>query len=164
MAWQTLHFNVVGDEQFAKGFSAMAAEVADMRVPFTEIGQILLRGIAEQFRTEGGYGGSKWKPLSPAYEQWKRGAVGDEPILVLHGTMRSAMLAQNSLHTWPQRLLYEPDAPIYALRHQTGDPGEHPMPQRKMIEIPFSERRSFDRVFAAWLADIRRSGWGTAGL
>ncbi len=163
MAWETLHFNIVGDEQFAKGFSAMAAEVADMRVPFTAIGEILRRGIAEQFRTEGGYGGSKWKPLSPAYEQWKRQAVGDEPILVFHGTMRSAMLAQNALRIDPKRLIYEPDAPDYAIYHERGVESRG-LPKRKMVEIPFQERRSFDRVFAAWLSDIRRSGWGTAGL
>jgi hypothetical protein len=153
MPFQTIRFNVMGDEQVARGFLATAAEVADMRVPLTAIGQILLRGVFEQFRTEGESGGSKWKPLSPAYEEWKRGMVGDEPILVFTGTMRAAMIAQNALRVDPRRLVYEPDSDIAGF-HQKGVESRG-LPQRQMVEIPEAERRLWDRAFISWLNDIR---------
>jgi hypothetical protein len=76
--------------------------------------------------------------------------------------MRSAMISANALRIDPRRLIYEPDSEI-ALFHQEGDEARG-LPQRKMVEIPELERRSWDRIFVTWLNGIRRSGWGTAGL
>lgn len=154
---QTIRFDVAGEAQYARAFDAAAAEAEDLSEPLAAIGESLLHAVGEQFRSEGEFGsGSKWKPLDPDYEEWKRAAVGDEPILVLHGTMRDAMMAHSAVHVSPRRMVYDPQPPIYALRHQKGDPGEEPMPRRRMVELPMTERRNWDRAFADWLNSIRR--------
>lgn len=157
MPLQTVRFDVAGDMQYSRAFDAAAHEAEDLSEPLTEVGDIVLRAVFEQFRTEGAFGlGSKWKPLNPAYANWKRQHVGEEPIMVFTGETRSKMIARSAVHVSPRRMVYDPRAPEFALRHQKGDPGDTPMPQRKLVEIPDTERRLFDRAFADWLNSIRR--------
>jgi hypothetical protein len=154
MPLQTVRFDVAGDVQYARAFEAAAHEAEDLTEPLEQVGDAVLRDVFEQFRTEGTFGhGSKWQELNPQYERWKREQVGDEPILVFKGTMREAMIARSSVHVSPRRMVYDPKAPKYALRHQQGKDG---MPQRKMVEIPETDRRQWDRYFVEWLNSIRR--------
>jgi hypothetical protein len=82
--------------------------------------------------------------------------VGDEPILVFSGQMRSDMIAQSAVNVTARRMVYEPDAPDYAIYHQTGDDGEGGgPPQRKMVDLPDSTRRQWDRFFHEWLNALR---------
>lgn len=157
MALQAISFRVAGDTFYSRGFDAAAEEVRDLSEPLAAIGELLLRDVFEQFRTEGTFGGgSKWKPLSPAYAEWKRQQVGDQPIMVFSGGLRSAMIARSAVQVTPRRMVYDPDVPDWAVRHQTGDPGGSPMPRRRLVELPMTARRDFDRVFATWLNSIRR--------
>lgn len=156
MPLQAIRFDIAGDVQYSRGFAAAAGEAADLREPLGKVGDSLLRSVGEQFRSEGTFGhGSRWKALSPEYEEWKRQQVGDEPMLVFSGAMRSAMMARAAVRVLPRRMTYEPDAPDYALRHQKGDEGDG-LPQRKMVELPETERRQWDRYFVEWLNSIRR--------
>lgn len=156
MARQTFRFQVAGDVQYARAFEAAAEEVQDLTEPLTEVGEIVLRDVGEQFRSEGAFGhGSRWRPLSTDYERWKEQQVGAEPILVFSGRLRDAMMARSAIHITPRRMEYDPDDPGYGIDHQQGDP-ERGLPQRKMVEIPLTERRAVDRVFANWLNSIRR--------
>lgn len=151
---QTVRFDVAGDVQYSRAFEAAAEEARDLSDPLGKVGDSVLSSVFEQFRTEGSFGsGGRWQPLSPGYERWKREQVGDEPILVFHGTMRAAMIARSAVHVTPRRMTYDPHAPDYALRHQQG---EGDLPARKMVELPMSTRRDFDRFFADWLNSIRR--------
>lgn len=154
MLLQTVRFDVAGDVQYARAFDAAAKEAEDLSEPLEKVGDDVLRSVGEQFRSEGVYGhGSKWQELSKPYEAWKREQVGDEPILVFRGTMRDAMISRSAVHVDPRRMVYDPAAPPYALRHQQGKDG---MPQRKMVEIPETSRRQWDRFFAEWLNSLRR--------
>lgn len=156
MALQTVRFNIVGDVQYSRAFEAAAEEAEDLSEPLEQVGESLLRSIGEQFRSEGAYGlGSKWTPLNADYERWKREQVGDEPMLVFHGTLRAAMIAHSAVRVEPRRMTYAPDAPDYGIRHQTGDEDDG-LPQRKMVELPEADRRQWDRYFAEWLNSIRR--------
>jgi hypothetical protein len=157
MPLQTVRFDVAGDVMYARAFEAAAHEAEDLSEPLEQVGDAVLRDVFEQFRTEGTFGsGSKWKELSPEYAEWKREHVGDQPIMVFTGETRSALIARSAVHVSPRRMVYDPAAPAFALRHQKGDPGEDPMPRRSMVEIPMSGRREFDRIFANWLNDLRR--------
>lgn len=146
---------MAGETQYARAFELAADEARDLSEPLGEIGDLILQSVSEQFRSEGSHGGSRWHSLNPDYERWKRQQVGDEPILVFHGTMRAAMLAHSAIHVTPRRLVYDPQAPEYALRHQKGDEGRN-LPQRRMVELPAADRREWDHVFARWINSIRR--------
>ncbi len=154
MPLQRVTFEVAGEKQYARAFDAAAEEAEDLSEPLEQVGQSVLRSVGEQFRSEGAFGlGSKWTPLNTDYAEWKRQQVGDEPILVFSGKMRDELIARSSIHVTPRRMTYDPEAPEYALRHQVGADG---MPQRKMVALPETERRQWDRYFVEWLNSIRR--------
>jgi Phage virion morphogenesis family len=156
MPLQTIRFDVAGDVQYSRAFEAAAHEAEDLSEPLAMVGDAVLRDVFEQFRTEGTFGhGSKWKPLSPSYAEWKRQQVGDESILVFTGETRARMIARSAIHVSPRRMVYDPSAPEFALRHQQGDEADG-LPQRKMVEIPETDRRQWDRYFVEWLNSIRR--------
>lgn len=157
MALQRITFDVAGDVQYARAFDAAEREADDMSEPLREVGESLRLSVSEQFRTEGAHGlGTKWKPLNRDYEAWKEQQVGPQPILVFSGRMRDALLSRRAITVTPQRMIYEPDAPDYAPLHQAGEG----VPQRKMVAVPLSVRRTWDRIFASWLNDVRRGpGW-----
>lgn len=148
MPLQKVSFSVTGEKQYSRAFEAMAHEVQDMSEPFEEIGRSLISHVHDQFRTEGGAGSfGKWKPLNPDYERWKREQVGDQPILVFTGQTRSKVTDPGAITISPRKFVYDPDSEI-ADRHQSGE--DH-LPQRKIVDLPDSLKRSWDRVFVNWL-------------
>lgn len=150
---QRFRFDIDGDVEYSRAFAAAADEVDDMSDPLREVGESLRLAVSEQFRTEGAAGlGSRWQPLNPDYAAWKQSQVGDQPILVFTGTMRDAMTDPRALIVGPRQLVYQPDHPDYAPRHQRGEG----VPERKMVALAETVRRSWDRIFATWLNDIRR--------
>ena len=154
MGLQRISFSITGDKQYSRGFEALAHEVEDMTEPFEQIGTMLISHVHEQFRTEGASGANgKWKRLSKSYAAWKRDQVGEQQILVFVGTMRGAMIDKASAITISKkRFVYDPDVPEYANYHQKGDDGEGGgPPQRKMVDLPDTERRKWDRVFVEWI-------------
>lgn len=158
MTWVAMRFNVAGETAYSRAFEAMADEARDLSDPLRSIGQSIISGVSEQFRTEGESGsGQRWHPLNPDYEAWKEQQVGPEPILVFHGTMRAAMISPGAIEVSPHRLVYDPHAPEYAIYHQRGtlEDGGH-LPKRKIVDIPMQQRRSWDRIFSSWLGDLRR--------
>lgn len=155
-------FSVVGDTQYSRAFQTMAGEADDLSEPLAKVGVSLIGSVHEQFRTEGSHGlGAKWKPLSPAYAMWKRQQVGEQPIMVFSGKLRSAMISPDSVAITPRRLVYEPKDPGYGIRHQLGTADDRP-PQRKLVALPLTVRRDWDRYFVSWLNDLRKGPamWG----
>ena len=157
MALERIRFDVVGDKQYSRAFEMAAEEAEDLSDPLRKIGVSLISSVHDQFRTEGAHGlGSKWQPLNPAYASWKRQQVGEQPILVFSGKMRASMISPGAITVSPRRLVYAPNTPDYAIKHQVGEPGDTP-PQRQMIAVPMSVRRDWDREFVHWLNDLRVS-------
>lgn len=160
MALQRINFDIAGDVQYARGFEAAAREVEDLTEPLKAVGESLRLSVSDQFRSEGSAGlGSRWTPLNPDYAAWKEAQVGPEPMLVFTGKMRSAMTDPRALQITPRRLIYEPDDPEgIAARHQAG--GGH-LPQRKIVALSLETRRGWDRIFMAWITNLRRGPmWG----
>lgn len=153
MALQRISFDIVGDEQYVRGFEATAREAADLSAPLRSIGESLREAVAEQFLSEGAAGSfGRWKPLNPAYERAKREAGYGGPILVRTGAMFSAATDERSISVTPRRLVYEIDDPK-AIHHQRGDGN---LPQRRIVDLSLTTRRQWDRIFAGWLNNIRR--------
>src|SRR5581483_518450 len=124
VAWVKLRFQVAGEVQVSRAFEASADQVQDMRDPLGRVGRSILATVHEQFRTEGGYGGQRWKPLNRDYAAWKESQVGPEPILVFSGLMRSTLISGAAITVLPKRLVYEPRGPHaeIATYHQGGAP------------------------------------------
>ena len=153
MAFQQFGIEVMGEKQVSRAFEAMAHEVQDLSEPLGQIGDSLISHVHSQFATEGGAGSyGRWKPLNPAYEAWKQQQVGDQPILVFTGKMRAAMVDHGAVTVSPRKMVYDPDVPDYTEKHQTGDG----VPQRRMVDLPKTVARQWERVFATWLNEQRQ--------
>ncbi len=152
MAWVKLRFQVAGEVQVSRAFEASADQVQDMRDPLGRVGRSILATVHEQFRTEGGYGGQRWKPLNRDYAAWKESQVGPEPILVFSGLMRSTLISGAAITVLPKRLVYEPRGPHaeIATYHQGVAP-ECGLPQRRVVQIPAPVARMWERFFHEWL-------------
>lgn len=147
-----MRIDVVGDVLYSRAFEAYAHEVEDMSEPLGEVAESLRLSVSEQFRTEGGHQGEPWAQLNAAYARWKASAVGEQPILVFHGSMRDALLSRSAFTVSPRRLVYEPqDEKAYL--HQVGAGN---LPERPMVGLTEAEARGIDRTFATWLNAIRR--------
>lgn len=157
MALVGVRFQILNDVQYARSFNLMANESRDLSEPLTLVGKSLLGSVHDQFRTEGAAGGgSRWHALNPDYAAWKRAQVGPEPILVFTGDMRDAAVDPNAVQVTSRRLVYEIDDPK-AIYHQEG---EGSLPVRKIVDLPMTERRGWDRIFHSWINGLRHAPIG----
>lgn len=162
MTFTRLTFDVDGERQVSRAFSAMEHEVADMSEPLGAIGRLIREAIGEEFGEEGARGGAPWQPLSPQYEEWKEAHYPGRPLLVQTGAMRRALLSEAAFSVSPKRLVYEPPqrrssdgrfADEIAGYHQRGS---SPNPARRMVDVTPSDRRGFEREVHDWLNARRR--------
>lgn len=80
------------DGQYAiRKIQTWGAQVADLSVPFEQVGYMLLREFAANFQAEGGRFGkeSRWAPLSPytVVDRERKGYFGPHPILYREGSL-----------------------------------------------------------------------------
>jgi len=153
-----LTFDVDGERQVSRAFTAMEADVRDMSEPLGAIGRLIREAIGEQFGSEGARGGAPWQPLSPQYEAWKEAHYPGRPLLVQTGAMRREMLGESAFRVTPERLVYEPSTasathPEIAGYHQRGS---SPNPARRMVDLTPEDRRGFEREVHDWLNARRR--------
>lgn len=165
MPLEQIKFSIDGEVQYSRAFDMLAAEAGDLSEPLSEIGDSLLNAVERQFDTQGEIGGSPWKALDSAYAAWKLAHFGVKPILVRTGDMKAAALDKHNVVVTPRKLTYE----VKGLDEDGNDLGERAawhqrgsgnLPQRKIVEMPASERRNWDRLIVAWLNDIRRGPIG----
>ena len=146
-----LRFELAGEVFYSRMFELAAEEARDLSEPLEQAGHVVLGAVAQQFATEGRRAGG-WPPLSPRYAAWKARHYPGRPILVLTGAMKEAALDPRAIQTSPRRMTYEVrDAK--ALWHQVG---AGRLPVRRLVDLTGHDRRMIDRVFARWLARIRR--------
>lgn len=69
---------------------ALARFMNDLRPMWPLITALHQHWMSEQFKSEGGFAGERWQPLSPGYAEWKDKHYPGRGILVATGAMRSA--------------------------------------------------------------------------
>jgi hypothetical protein len=163
----TVTFDVAGEQQYVRAFEAFDEELRDLRDPLGDVADHLRDVVGEQFETEGMHGlGSKWTPLNPGYDKWKRQHYPGAPMLVRSGAMREAFLVDGTRELTSDRLLWgitdqtnDEGERIgeYARAHQTG---RGVVPQRKIVALGSMDRRQIDRIFVEWLHRVRRELFG----
>ncbi len=153
MALVEISFDIDGDAQYVRAFELLAHEARDLREPLEEIAESLIQAVGRQFLTEGAAGGSRWRPLNPAYARWKDAHFPGRPLLVATGRMRAAALdKRRAVSVGAHRMVYEIHDPKAAY-HQRGQGAN---PQRKLVELDLGVRRSWDRIVAEWVDGLRR--------
>lgn len=150
--------SIAGEQQYVRAFDVLAADARDLSEPLGEVHGHLRTVVGQQFETEGGHGGSKWRELDEHYADRKAERWGDGlPILVASGDMRAAWLARDPLELTPRRLVMgpPPGSPeeVRSAAHQTG--GGH-VPQRKIVNLTGADRRIMDRIVVEYLSSRTR--------
>jgi hypothetical protein len=89
--WQSGNLNAV--------LKGIEGALTDLRPAWGDVDKIVAKFMAEVFRAEGAYAGSKWKPLNKAYAVQKARKWGAKPILQASGAlMRSFVNADDPDH------------------------------------------------------------------
>lgn len=156
-------FSIAGEQQYARGFAAMADEMRDLREPLERVAERLVQTVGQQFQDEGSHGTSKWEPLNEAYDTWKQDAYPGRPMLVRSGAMRAAFLVDGTRELTASRLVWGVDDQTnddgeriadYAMAHQAG---RGRVPQRKIVALREDDKRAVDRMFVEHIQYLRRS-------
>lgn len=151
-----LRFALEGETQVSRAFQLTEEALGDLAPAFRVIGAGVLKGVREQFATEGARGGGKWQPLSAPYKAWKNVNFPGRPILVQGGGMKGAMLNPLSINASSMGLVYEPPSDLAAV-HQGG---EGHMPQRRMVQLTAGDRRGWERTILTWIRHKQgRAAW-----
>jgi len=159
----SVRFSVAGEQQYARGFQAMAHEMGDLREPLGRVRDRLVQTVGEQFRAEGSHGTGGWEPLSPDYQAWKDEAFPGRPMLVRTGDMRAAFLVDGTRELTATKLRWGVDDQVdgegnpiadRAFAHQAGRGN---VPQRKIVAVTHQDKRAFDRAFVEHIQYLRRS-------
>lgn len=133
--------NIEGEEQVSRLLSRTTERASDLR-PFIDwVGDFLPTTMKEQFDSEGGRTGG-WAPLSPDYAAQKALRYGSQPILVASGRMMRSLTTPGagSINRKIGRDSLEFGTSVpYAIFHQKGTSR---MPQRRIIDLTESDRRS----------------------
>lgn len=159
-----LRFDIAGEDQYHRAFSAFGRDVANLREPLTRIRDLLIDSTGRNFQSEGG-GAGGWAPLNPSYDAWKQANYPGRPMLVLTGAMRGAFLdkRQSTLELTDRKLVWgvdtqrDEDGNLIADRAFTHQRGEGHMPRRKIVALTFQDRRAIDHEIVAHLNRVRRS-------
>lgn len=165
-----VHATVAGEEQYARGFDAMASEMRDLKEPLTRVRAIIAHSVSEQFNTRGAHGlGGAWKPLNEQYESWKAIHFPGKSILERTGALHDILVDpfRATLELTARRLVYgvPPSATNeegesiaeYGGLAQTGGNDDTRPPQRKIFALNLQERRQLDREFVAWINGRRHT-------
>ena len=87
-----LTFNVDGVQLVDRELLNVTDRIADLGPAFEAIAELFAAGEAEQFDSEGEFGGTcAWSPLSPAYGAWKSRAYPGKKILERSGDLRRSL-------------------------------------------------------------------------
>lgn len=96
MAGQSLHVEVFGETIVRRRFLRFADRAMDMSPAFREVARILRDSTAENFRTRGVSGGSRWRDLKPATIAAKRRKGHDPRILRATGRLYGSLIGAES--------------------------------------------------------------------
>lgn len=153
-----LSFTFEGVPTIQRRLEGIDARAVDASPAFNAMGDSLRLAEVKQFNSEGAYGaggqagyasGSKWAPLSPAYEAWKSQHYPGKGILVRTGALRNSLTKRpfgiDEVH--PTHVQFGSGLP-YGIFHQKGT---SKMPARPVISLPETLRREWVKILQRWL-------------
>lgn len=152
-------FGVEGEQQIERAFELEAHLAEDMSVPLSQMADVILERVNEQFVTQGAHGeAGGWKPLSPEYAAWKAKHFPGAPILVRTGKMKDLLLDKSSAVTVTQQSMIYYPLSDYAGYHQRGTVK---MPARKPVNLTMADRKAaLNSVFTVWVNEMKHKAFG----
>lgn len=138
---------------------AMRERLRDLRPAWRAVLTYLRGATKDQFRTEGGRGGARWKPLNPQYEKFKKVQYPGQPILRASDKLFGSLMDKTRdsiLATTKTELRYGTRRP-YGRYHQKGL-GRNP--RRQFLVVTEADRRNIKAIVREYLrGQSRLSGF-----
>jgi hypothetical protein len=147
---------ITGDDEYRRKLAQLELFLADLRGFWPLLVPVFIGWMRDQFKTEGGWGGQQWAPLSPAYAIEKARTHPGRTILIRDGTLRRAA-SQPRREATPRTLTLWIDDDV-AGYHQEGTDR---MPARPLIPdpLPVSARLDVDLAASEYVSTlVRRLG------
>lgn len=155
-------YEFAGERQLSRAFDVLGEHARDLREPLRDVHTHLRGVIGEQFRSQGGHGGSRWTDLSSDYKEAKADRWGFVyPMLVASGDMRGAFLAREPLQLTTRRLVMGPqEGSEEEQRAEAHQAGKGNVPARKIVQLTLADRRAVDRIFVEHFSTRARALFG----
>jgi phage gpG-like protein len=145
-------FSVEGETQIDRTLAAYVDNISDATDLWDKLADRFAAAEKRQFNSEGGYGGSTWPDLSPAYAAWKSRAFPGKPILERTGELKRSLTSRpfGIEVLLPGSMVVGSGLP-YGPMHQAGGGN---LPRRRPVQLPESERR----VWVRYIQNFLRTG------
>lgn len=146
-----IQIETLGTENLIRSFTRIGQYLNDLSDPFRTIASHFWSINEENFQAEGKP--ERFKPLSPAYEQWKSKRYPGKKIMQLTGRLYESLTAENQADSQDTvfivtKTFAELGTKVpYAEAHQNGS--GH-LPQRKVVQITDKHRVVWGRIVQRW--------------
>lgn len=145
-------FAVEGETQIDRTLLRWADDLDDPIPLWDKLADRFAVAEGKQFRSEGAYGSGGWAPLSPPYAAWKARAYPGKRILERTGALVESLTRRPfGIEILTRRAMTIGSGLVYGKYHQAGG---GTLPQRRPVELPESERRTWIR----YIQNFIRSG------
>ena len=142
-------FTVEGEAQIDRTLARFADNVSDALPLWDKLADRFASIERRQFATEGAYGSGGWPALSPRYAAGKARAYPGKPILERDGDLkRSLTVRPVGVEVLTPGSMTVGSGIDYGRFHQAGAGN---LPQRRPVELPESERRTWVRLIQRFI-------------
>lgn len=149
MAALRFTFTIEGETQIDRTLARFADNVGDARTLWDKLATRFASVERRQFASEGGYGSGGWPALSPKYAAWKARHYPGKPILEREGNLRASLTERPfGVEVIEAGFMVLGSGIDYGRYHQAGG-GR--LPQRRPVELPESERRTWIRLIQRYV-------------
>lgn len=144
---------IEGPPAVRRALRGIQADLADLRPFWSRMRPIFGSWMREQFRSEGAWGGSRWRPLTDSYAAWKARRYPGRGILVATGGLRRASEGA-SMRATASHVAFTINHPV-APFHQFGTSR---MTDRPIIpdRLPAQAQAEIKAALADYAADVLR--------
>lgn len=142
-------FEVTGEKQIARAFAVIIQETEDFRPVFKTLADHFRAYEKEAFMSKGASSGTKWEPLSSAYDKWKKRHYPGRPLLWLTGTLFKSLTGRGSLLQLENLMAVYGTIVPYAIYHQLGAGN---LPARPLVKLTKAEKWE-------WTKEVHRYIW-----
>ena len=135
----SINIEISGDKEVIRKLKKLDSGFNSWKPELNQVGDFLKEFYSGPvFETEGGVFNSRWRPLSPRYELWKRKNYPGRGILERSGDMRKGFTTKVTAHTIK---LF--NSIFYAQYHQKG----RGVPKRILAQLDIPRQQAIIKIF-----------------
>jgi hypothetical protein len=146
-----LSFEIEGDRQIDRTLQRFELGARNAAPAFEKIVDSFVHLEERQFASRGGYAGTPWAPLTPAYAAWKSKHYPGKPILELTGTLVDSLTRRPlGVEVIEAHFAVFGSGTDYGRYLQAGTPR---MVARPPVQVPETVRREWVKIMQRWIVE-----------